>query len=151
MWKINFIFTISDDIWWKVWSYFSSIFYCRLLNLICCELPITHINSETNPPLLLIRCFARIWDSFLAQALAFPLWQYATTLIRGRGLIFLCKVDHSKISRNFFRNWIGLNNLCEILQIILYLTCYIESFYIKAKNNIRMLLQFLVKNLKLLL
>ena len=31
---------------------------------------------------------------------------------------------------------------------ILHLKCYIESFYIKPKNKIRILLQFFVKNLK---
>ena len=35
--------------------------------------------------------------------------------IRGRDLICFCKVDHSRISINFSRNWLGLNNLCEIL------------------------------------
>ena len=34
-----------------------------------------------------------------------------------RGLIYFRKVDHSRISRYFSRNWVGLNNLCEILQI----------------------------------
>ena len=33
-----------------------------------------------------------------------------------RGLVYFCKVDHSRISIIFFRNWLGLNNLCEILQ-----------------------------------
>ena len=31
---------------------------------------------------------------------------------------------------------------------MLRLKCYIESFYINTKNKIRILLQFLVKNLK---
>ena len=35
--------------------------------------------------------------------------------VGGRGLIYFCKVDHSRISRNFSRNWVGLNNLCETL------------------------------------
>ena len=35
----------------------------------------------------------------------------------GRGLIYFCKVDHSRISRKYSRNWVGLNNLCEILQL----------------------------------
>ena len=34
-----------------------------------------------------------------------------------RGLIYFCKVNHSRISGIFSRNWLGLNNLCEILQI----------------------------------
>ena len=36
-------------------------------------------------------------------------------LVGGWWLIYFCKVDHSRISRNFSRNWVGLNNLCEIL------------------------------------
>ena len=35
--------------------------------------------------------------------------------VRSRGLIYFCKVDHSRISRNFSRNWVGHNNLSEIL------------------------------------
>ena len=35
--------------------------------------------------------------------------------VGGRGLIYFCKVDHSRISRNFSRNWVGLNNVCEML------------------------------------
>ena len=35
--------------------------------------------------------------------------------VGGRGLMFFCKVDHSRISIHFSRNWLGLNNLCEIL------------------------------------
>ena len=35
--------------------------------------------------------------------------------------------------------------------MLLRLKCCIELFYIKAKNKIRILLQFLVKNLKQLL
>ena len=35
--------------------------------------------------------------------------------VGGRGLIYFCKVDHSRIFMNFSRNWLGLNNLCEIL------------------------------------
>ena len=46
---------------------------------------------------------------------------YSTNILQhwvgGRGLIYFCKVDYSRISRNFSRNWVGLNNLCEILQI----------------------------------
>ena len=35
--------------------------------------------------------------------------------VEGRCLIYFCKVDHSRIFINFFRSWLGLNNLCEIL------------------------------------
>ena len=37
--------------------------------------------------------------------------------VRGRGLIFFCKVDHFRISINFSRNWLDFNDLCEILQV----------------------------------
>ena len=47
--------------------------------------------------------------------------------VGGRGLIYLCKVDHSRIFIHFSRNWLGLNNLCEILQVQInsdhYLNC----------------------------
>ena len=39
-------------------------------------------------------------------------------LVEGRGLIYFCKVEQSRISRNFFRNWFGLKNLCEILWLL---------------------------------
>ena len=42
--------------------------------------------------------------------------------VGGRGLIYFCKVDHSRIFLNFSRNWLGLNNLCEILWIALLIT-----------------------------
>ena len=32
-----------------------------------------------------------------------------------RDLIYFCKVDHSRILRDYSRNWLGLNNLCEML------------------------------------
>ena len=35
--------------------------------------------------------------------------------VGGRGLIYFWKVDHSRIFINFSRNWLGLNDLCEIL------------------------------------
>ena len=35
--------------------------------------------------------------------------------VGGRGLIYFSKVDYSRISRIFSTNWVGLNNLCEIL------------------------------------
>ena len=76
---------------------------------------IPHTNSETNPPPPWSLLFASVWDSFLAQATVLLLYQYAATLSRGKGHDYFCKVDHSRISINFSRNWLGLNNLCEIL------------------------------------
>ena len=44
---------------------------------------------------------------------------YSTNMLQhwagGRDLIYFCEVDHSRISINVSRNWLGLNNLCEIL------------------------------------
>ena len=37
--------------------------------------------------------------------------------VGGRGLIYFCKVDNSRIFINFSRNWLGLNNLREILRV----------------------------------
>ena len=59
--------------------------------------------------------FASIWNSFLEQTSVLLLCQYTATLSRGRCLVYICKVDHFKIFRNFFRNWVSINNLCEIL------------------------------------
>ena len=35
--------------------------------------------------------------------------------VGGRSLIYFCKVEHSRISRNFSSNWVDLNNLIGIL------------------------------------
>ena len=35
--------------------------------------------------------------------------------IGGRGLIYFCKVGHSRTFTKFARNWLYLNNLCDIL------------------------------------
>ena len=35
--------------------------------------------------------------------------------VGGRDLIYFCKMEHCRISRDFSRNWVGLNNLCEIV------------------------------------
>ena len=78
---------------------------------------IPHSNPENNhtspPPLpLLSMAPTSIWDSFVAQASLFLHCQYAATLSRGRGLTYLCKVDHSRTCRNFSRS---INSVCEIL------------------------------------
>ena len=62
-------------------------------------------------------------DTFhVVQASVSLLCQYAATLSMGRGLIYFCKVDHSRIFIIFSRNWLGLNNLCEISRINFYVT-----------------------------
>ena len=61
-----------------------------------------HINCETNSPHPIINVVCKY------LRLLFP---YAPTLSRGgRDLISFGKLDHSKISINFSRNWVGLNN-----------------------------------------
>ena len=84
---------------------------------------IPHINSETNlpPPIINVVC------KYLRQFLGTSSWHYSSNILQhwvgGRNLIYLCKVDHSRISVNISRKWLGLNNLCEILQIILSIFC----------------------------
>ena len=55
------------------------------------------------------------------QALLLLLLQYDATLSRGggNGRVYFCKVDYSRISWNFSRNWFGLSDLCEILQVLI--------------------------------
>ena len=54
--------------------------------------------------------------------------------VGGRGLIYFCKVDHSRIFINFSRNWLGLNNLCEIL--LAYLESKVSSRACQTCNMI---------------
>ena len=37
--------------------------------------------------------------------------------VGGKGLIYFCKVNHFRISRNFSLNWDGLNNYSEIMKV----------------------------------
>ena len=39
--------------------------------------------------------------------------------VGGRGLIYFCKVDHSRIFAIFSRNWLGLNNLYDKKNIVI--------------------------------
>ena len=71
---------------------------------------IPHINSETNPPPPIINVVCKYLRQCRYSANILQHW------VGGRGLIYFCKVDHSRIFINFSRNWLGLNNLCEILQ-----------------------------------
>ena len=70
-------------------------------------------DPTTFPPLSIL--FASIWDSFFTQASLLLLFQYAVILSRKRSLIYFCKVDHSRFSIIFSTNWLGFNNLFEIL------------------------------------
>ena len=86
-----------------------------------------HISFETplHPSSML---FAITWGSCLAQALVLLLFQSAAAMSRGEVLISFCNVDHSRISIIFFRNWLGLNNLCEILQVPECLSAWVSKY-----------------------
>ena len=76
---------------------------------------ISHISSETNPPPPLLMLFAISgtvsWHK-LRSCYSSNMLQH---WVGGKDLIYFYKVDHSRISINFSWNWLGLNNLCEIL------------------------------------
>ena len=55
-------------------------------------------------------CCCKLWRCFSSNILQH--W------VGGRGLVYFCKVDHSRISKKFFRNWLGLDNSCEILWLV---------------------------------
>ena len=55
------------------------------------------------------------WGSFLAKLRRCYSSNILQHWVRVSGLIYFCKMVHSRISRYFFRNWVNLNNLCEIL------------------------------------
>ena len=59
---------------------------------------ISHKFWDQPPFTPLSMLLASIWDSFLLQALALLLFQHPATMSRGRGLVYFCKVDHSRIS-----------------------------------------------------
>ena len=71
-------------------------------------------DQSPLPPLSML--FSSIWDSFLAQASLLLLFQYVATLSRGKGpdLFLQSEFPYSRISLNFSRNWLGLDNFCEI-------------------------------------
>ena len=90
---------------------------------------ISHINSETNPPPPIINVVCKYLRQFLGTSIGVAtLPIYCNT---ERGQIYFCKVNHSKIFRNFSRNWVGLNNLCDILQVDY------KNWYSSQKNIVR--------------
>ena len=64
---------------------------------------------------LIINIVCQYWDSFLAQALVLLLIQYTATWSRGEGPELFLQSEPFQNFQNFSRNWIGLNNLYEIL------------------------------------
>ena len=84
----------------------------------CGEASIPNINSETNPPLPVINVVLQVSETVSWHKLRCC---YSANILQhwvlGRDLIYFFKVDHSRISRNFSGNWVGLNNLCEILMV----------------------------------
>ena len=105
-----------------------------------CSTTIPHINSETNPPSPIINVVCKYLRQFLATSsgVGALLIYYNNVVCKylrqflgtsfgvatlpincnnelGESLIHFCKVENSRIFRNFSRNWVGLNNLCGIL------------------------------------
>lgn len=72
------------------------------------KLAISHVNSETNPPLLIIRVVCKHLRQFLG------------TNVGVATLPICCTIEYDEGILNFSRNWIGLNNLCEIFQVALF-------------------------------
>ena len=78
---------------------------------------IPHINSESSAPPPVSVLFAskvsetvswqKLWCCYCSNILQHCVWR--------TDLICFWKVDHSRISINFSRNLLGLNNLCEVL------------------------------------
>ena len=66
---------------------------------------IPHIISGNNISPTINNFIARIWDIFSVQTSVLLLHQNVAALRRGKGLIYICKVSHSIISGNFYRNW----------------------------------------------
>ena len=56
--------------------------------------------------------------------------------VEERGLIYFCKVDHSRISRNVSRNWVGFNNFCEILRMF-FLRKQFWSYKFTSKADLK--------------
>ena len=81
---------------------------------------ISHINSETNPLPHLYQSCLLVSETISCHKLRCC---YSANILQnwvgGRGLIYFWKVDHSRISRNISRNWLGLNNLFEIVLLLI--------------------------------
>ena len=74
---------------------------------------IPYINSETNPPSPIFNVVCKYLIQFLGTSFSSATLPICCNI--GKGLIYFCKVDHSRISRNFSGNWLGPNTLYEIL------------------------------------
>ena len=71
---------------------------------ILCKLPtILHINSETNPPSLLINVVCKYQGQFLAQASESLHCQYAATLSKGEGTDLFLHSQLLENSQKFFQ------------------------------------------------
>ena len=96
-----------------------------------CRATIPHMNSETNPPSPYYQCCLQVSETFswhkLRCCCSANILQH---WVGGRGLIYFCKVDQSKIPRNFSRNLVSLNNLCEILQVFTLFIVQVFTFSI---------------------
>ena len=78
---------------------------------------IPHMNSETDPSPSNINVVCKFLGQSLRTKFLLLLFQYAA------GRIYFCKVNHSRISKNFRRNRLGLKNFCQVLQL------YVPKWY----------------------
>ena len=78
---------------------------------------IPHRNSETNPPHC--QCCLQVSKT---QARCSNSSNMLQNWVGRMGLTYFSKVDHSRISGSFSRNWFGLYDLSEILNRI-YTVC----------------------------
>ena len=89
-------------------------------NLDCCQESLNKSlqHWDRGKEVIFEKCCLQASETVSWCKLDTLLFQYGVTLSRGWGLIYICKVDHSKISRNFSRNWLGFNSLREIFWIM---------------------------------
>ena len=102
---------------WKYFFWANLVQQTKIVSLSWNLAPtVPHINSETNPPTPNYQCCLEVSETVSWHK---PRSCYSSSMLQhwvgGRGLIYFCKVDHSRIFINFSRNWLGLNDLCEIL------------------------------------
>ena len=96
-------------------------------DILCKLSTIPHINSETNPLTLMINVVCKYLRQFLCTSFGVATLPICCNIKWwGRWLIYYCKVEHPRIFRNFSRNCLGLNNLCEILWVCKYPTFFIR-------------------------
>ena len=77
-----------------------------------------HSDKFAKSPSPHYQCFSQVSETVCRQNLrCFYSVNMLQHWVGGRGLICFCKVDHCRISGKLSRNWLGLNNLCEVLEV----------------------------------